>query len=277
MSSLHKRLTPTEKAPARQVDPVWTSLREAAQALAAHEPALASLVHAAILSHRRFEDALSFRIAQRLDSPELPALELRDLAAEAMESDPEIGAAARADVVAVFERDPACTNYLEPVLFFKGFLALQASRVAHWYWTQDRRELASYLQMRGAEVFAADIHPGARLGKGIMIDHATGVVVGETAVIEDDVSMLHAVTLGGTGKEGGDRHPKVRRGALIGANATILGNIEIGECSRVGAGSVVLSSVPPRTTVAGVPAKVVGEAGCSRPSQTMDHMIKDDG
>lgn len=255
------------------LDPVWSALREAAEDLCSREPALASMAHTVILAHDRFEDVLSYRLAQKLGSAELSDLALRDLAAEALLADPDIGQAARADVVAVFDRDPACTSYLEPVLFFKGFQALSAYRVAHWFWREGRRELASILQMRTSEVFGVDIHPGARVGRGIMIDHATGVVMGETAVVGDDVSMLHGVTLGGTGKEGGDRHPKIGRGVLIGANASILGNIRVGDCSRVGAGSVVLQDVPPCTTVAGVPAKIVGDAGCNQPSRSMDHII----
>ena len=187
-----------------------------------------------------------------------------------------MGQLVRADLSAVFDRDPACNSYLEPFLYFKGFQALQAYRVAHWLWSNGRRALALYVQSRTSEVYGVDIHPAARIGRGILIDHATSVVVGETAVIEDEVSLLHGVTLGGTGKETGDRHPKVRRGALIGANATILGNIEIGQCSRVGAGSVVLRDVPPNTTVAGVPAKVVGEAGCERPALAMDQRFWED-
>ena len=255
------------------VDPVWTSLREAAEDLTRREPALASMAHTVILAHDRFDDVLSFRLAQKLASAEISALALRDLAAESMLDDPEIGQAARADIVAVFERDPACKSYLEPVLYLKGFQALSAYRVAHWFWRQGRREIAGILQMRISEAFGVDIHPGARVGRGVMIDHATGVVIGETAAVGNDVSILQGVTLGGTGKESGDRHPKVGNGVLIGANASILGNIRIGDCSRVGAGSVVLHPVPPCKTVVGVPARIVGDAGCKHPSRTMDHMV----
>jgi serine O-acetyltransferase len=181
--------------------------------------------------------------------------------------------AARADIVAVRERDPACHRYIDPVLFFKGFQAIMTHRVAHWLWREGRRDLALYLQMRMSEVFTVDIHPGARLGKGIMIDHAHAIVIGETAVVGDDVSMLHAVTLGGTGKEDGDRHPKIGNGVLIGAGAKILGNIKVGACSRIASGSVVLTDVPSCKTVAGVPARVVGDAGCSSPSRSMDHIV----
>ncbi|MEL7173999.1 MAG: serine O-acetyltransferase, partial [Pseudomonadota bacterium] len=184
-----------------------------------------------------------------------------------------IGEAARADIMAVYERDPACERVLQPLLYFKGFLAIQCQRVAHHLWNNARRDVALYIQMRVSEMFSIDAHPAARIGKGLMIDHAHSIVIGETAVIGDDVSMLHGVTLGGTGKEGGDRHPKIADGVLIGAGAKVLGNITVGKCSRVAAGSVVLKAVPANTTVAGVPAKVVGEAGCSRPSHSMDHAI----
>ncbi len=255
------------------LDPVWNELRAAAEGLAAREPALASLVHAVILTHDRLEDALSYRLAQKLASTEISALALRDLAAEAMLSAPEIAQAARADIAAVIERDAACDSPLQPVLFFKGFQAVLTHRLSHWCWNRGRRDMAFMLQMRMSEVFSVDIHPGARLGRGLMIDHATGVVIGETAVVGDDVSMLQGVTLGGTGKESGDRHPKIGHGVLIGANASILGNIRVGDCSRVGAGSVVLHEVPPCKTVAGVPAKIVGDSGCAHPSRSMDHRI----
>ncbi len=258
-----------------RMDPVWAKVREEAIVVAEIEPALASFIHATVLNHERFDDALSFHLAQRLGSSDMPTMLLRQIVAEAFDKDPDIGAAVRADLMAVLDRDPAIHDYLEPLLYYKGFHALQAYRVGHWLWTQGRRPLAQFLQNRISEVFGVDIHPAARIGRGIMIDHATGVVIGETAVVEDDVSMLHGVTLGGTGKEGGDRHPKVRRGTLIGANATILGNIEVGECARVGAATVVLSDVPARTTVAGIPARVIGTAGCDRPAREMDQRFTD--
>jgi serine O-acetyltransferase len=198
---------------------------------------------------------------------------LREMADRAYAENPEMGAAARADIVAVFERDPACDRMIKPLLYFKGFLAVQAYRLAHHLWTRGRKDIALYLQMRGSELFSVDIHPGARVGKGIMFDHAHAIVIGETAVVGDDVSMLHSVTLGGTGKEGGDRHPKIGDGVLIGAGAKVLGNIRIGNCSRIAAGSVVLKDVPPCKTVAGIPAQIVGDAGCDRPSLSMDHRV----
>jgi serine O-acetyltransferase len=255
-------------------DPIWQRIRQEAEVMAAEEPILASYVHAIVLKHSRFEDALSYQLAAKLSSTEVPAMLLREVFDEALSHDSEIGAAVRADVVAVNERDPACNSYLEPLLYFKGFHALQSYRVAHWLWDQQRRQVALYLQNRISETFGVDIHPAARIGRGIMIDHATSVVIGETAVIDDDVSMLHEVTLGGTGKDTGDRHPKVRQGVLLGAGAKILGNVVIGEGSRVGAGSVVLKDVPARCTVVGVPAQVVVCAGCDRPSEKMDHRIQ---
>ena len=192
---------------------------------------------------------------------------------EALAGDPAIAAAVRADLSAVFERDPACHSYLEAFLYYKGFHALQTHRIAHWLWKKGRKWMALFFQSRSSQLFAVDIHPAARMGRGIMIDHATGVVIGETAVVEDDVSIMQGVTLGGTGKERGDRHPKVRRGVLLSMGAKILGNIEIGEYSRVGAGSVVLKSVPPGCTAVGVPAKLVHCAGSERPSQEMNQII----
>ena len=257
----------------RDIDPIWSSLKVDAEAAAAAEPALASFLHAAVLSHDTLEAALSFKLGQKLAPDLITGLSLRETVDRALVSEPEIAAAVRADLSAILDRDPACTSYLEPFLYFKGFAALQAYRIAHWLWQQDRRALALFVQSRTSDVFSVDIHPAAQIGRGILIDHATGIVVGETAVIEDEVSIMQSVTLGGTGKQGGDRHPKVRRGALIGAGAIILGNIEIGADSRVGAGSVVLKDVPPCKTVAGVPAVVVGDAGCEHPSLTMNQQF----
>lgn len=229
------------------VDPTWKRMQEEAAEMVQRSPILASFLHTTILNRARFEDALSYQLAQKLGSEALTPLNLREVFDQALEQSQGIGNSARADIVAVFERDPACTTYAEPFLYFKGFHALQSYRIAHWLWNTGEKPMALYLQNRISEVFGVDIHPAARIGKGILVDHATSIVIGETAVVEDDVSMLHEVTLGGTGKEGGDRHPKVRRGVLISAGAKILGNIEIGMCSRVGAGSVVLEDVPPKT------------------------------
>src|SRR5579863_4317154 len=257
-----------------QCDPIWSALRDQAEEVVRAEPVLASSVHATVLAHGRLEDALSYHLAKKVGGADVSSMLARDIFQAAMVETPEIGEAVRADLSAVFERDPACDNYLNAFLFYKGFLGLQCHRVAHFLWVQGRTPLALFLQSRVSELFGVDIHPAARIGRGIMMDHATGIVIGETAVVEDDVSMLHGVTLGGSGKEKGDRHPKVRRGVLLSAGAKVLGNIEVGEYSRVGAGSVVLKSVPPGCTVAGVPARVIGCAGSERPSQTMDQVIE---
>jgi serine O-acetyltransferase len=255
-------------------DPVWHHIRAEAEVVARAEPLLTSVVHAGIIHQASLEDALSFRLAQKLASPEVGELVVREIADEAYKASFELGTAARADVLAVYERDPACHRFIQPLLFFKGFLALQSYRIAHWLWELDRNDISYFFQMRTSEVFGVDIHPRANLGTGIMIDHAHSIVIGETAVVGNNVSMLHSVTLGGSGKESGDRHPKVRDGVLIGAGAAILGNIEIGKCSRVAAGSVVLQPVPACSTVAGVPARIVGTAGCEQPSAMMDQLLQ---
>jgi len=258
-------------------DPVWDRLRQEAEEMAAGEPMLASFLFVTILNHRSFESALSYHLAQKIGNPEMRAMQLRELFDDVLRENPKLGEEARADIVAYFERDPATHSYVQPFLFYKGFHALQTYRVGHWLWSNGRRAMALYLQNRVSDIFTVDIHPAAKIGRGVFIDHATGIVVGETAVVEDDVSMLHGVTLGGTGKETGDRHPKVRRGVLISVGAKVLGNIEIGAGSRIGAGSVVLQAVPAGCTAVGVPAKVVGCAGCDTPSHEMDHIIRDAG
>jgi serine O-acetyltransferase len=260
-----------------KVDPVWARIRGEAEEVVRREPELTSFIYASILRHDRLEAAVVRRVTERLDHADVPGELIRQAYTEALEDDPEIGAAFRADIVATIDRDPASDRYLDPVLYFKGFHAIQTHRLAHWLWEKGRKDFALYLQSRSSAVFQTDINPAARIGRGIFLDHATGLVVGETAVVEDDVSMLQDVTLGGTGKEDGDRHPKIRRGVLIGAGAKILGNIEVGECARIAAGSVVLKSVPPHMTVAGVPARVVGEAGCAEPARAMDQMLHDVG
>jgi serine O-acetyltransferase len=253
-------------------DPVWTKLLEEAAAAAAHEPVLAGLIHDSILDCDSLEASLARRISRNLGHLAVSEPYLHDLFEDILKGHPTIGQQARNDIVAIDERDPASRGYLSPVLYFKGFQALTAYRVAHQLWKNDRREMALYLQSIISQVFAVDIHPAARIGSGILFDHATSIVIGETAVIDDHVSILHEVTLGGTGKERGDRHPKVRQGVLIGAGAKILGNVVIGQCARVGAGSVVLEDVPAHMTVAGVPAKVVGAASAD-PAGCMDHNI----
>src|SRR5262244_2433192 len=241
-----------------KVDPVWARIRGEAEEIVRREPELATLIYSTILHHDSLEAAVVHRVAERLDSPEVSAEMIRQAYADALEA------------------EPATNRFLEPVLYFKGFHAIQTHRLAHWLWNRGRKDFDYYLQSRSSAVFQTDINPAVSIGRGIFLDHATGLVVGETAVIEDDVSMLQEVTLGGTGKEAGDRHPKIRRGVLIGAGAKILGNIEIGHCARIAAGSVVLKAVPHNTTVAGVPARVIGEAGCPEPSRSMDHLFHDD-
>lgn len=257
-------------------DPTWDRMCREAAEMADRSPLLASFLHATVLNHDSFEMALSYHLAQKLGSQAVSALIIREIFDEAMKNNPDIAQSARADVIAVYDRDPACNSYAEPFLYFKGYHALQSYRMAHWLWDHKGKPLAMFLQNRMSEVFGVDIHPAAKIGRGIMIDHATSIVIGETAVVEDDVSMLHEVTLGGTGKQSGDRHPKIRKGVMIGAGSKILGNVEVGHCSRVGAGSVVLQDVPPNKTVAGVPAKVVGDSGCDdSPSHTMDQTFLD--
>lgn len=258
-----------------ELDPVWNQIRAEAHAMVDEEPDMGGMIHLSILHHGSFEKTLSYRMSLKLASEEMPPQIIRELVNLAYAKDPSLGAAARADIVAVFERDPACHRMLQPLLFFKGYQAVQAYRVAHWLWQQDRPAMAYFIQMRASEVFGVDIHPGATIGKGIMMDHAHSIVIGETAVVGDNVSMLHSVTLGGTGKADGDRHPKIENGVLIGAGAKVLGNITVGTCSRIAAGSVVLQDIPPCKTVAGVPAKVVGEAGCSQPSNSMNQLLGD--
>ncbi len=265
-----------EKRKLHQIDPVWTRIRDEGQKAVLDEPLLGGLVHACVLHHSSLESALAYRIAQKLASPEMSEQLLREITDEAYASDETLGLDARADIMAVFERDPACHRYIEPVLFFKGFQGVQSYRVAHWLWRTGRKDLARFIQMRCSEQFGIDIHPAAKIGKGIMIDHAHSIVIGETAVVGDNVSMLHSVTLGGTGKEEEDRHPKIGNCVLIGAGAKVLGNIKVGERSRIAAGSVVLHEVPCCKTVAGVPAKIVGEAGCEQPALSMDQVIEGD-
>jgi serine O-acetyltransferase len=259
----------------RAIDPVWTRVCAEANEVIQTEPLLGALLHSGLLHHPSLERALAYRFSLKLASGEMSEQILREMADEAYASDPALGQAARADLAAVFDRDPACHQLIQPLLFFKGYQAVQAYRIGHWLWQQGRTHMAYFVQMRVSEAFGVDIHPAAKVGRGIMIDHAHSIVIGETAVVGDNVSMLHSVTLGGTGKEDGDRHPKIEDGVLIGAGAKVLGNITIGHCSRVAAGSVVLEDVPPCKTVAGVPARIVGEAGCAQPSISMDHHFAD--
>jgi serine O-acetyltransferase len=258
------------------VDPVWVRLRREAEETVRREPELATFIYSTILHHDTLEAAAVHRLAERLDHAAVSSDLIRQAYADALKDTPEIGEAFRADIMATADRDPATHRLMEPVLYYKGFHAIQTYRLAHWLWNKGRRDFALYLQSRSSSVLQCDIHPAAKIGRGIFLDHATGLVVGETAVIEDDVSMLHDVTLGGTGKEHEDRHPKIRYGVMIGAGAKILGNIEVGHCARIAAGSVVVKPVPNNVTVAGVPAKVIGVAGCPEPARTMDQMFPND-
>jgi serine O-acetyltransferase len=257
-------------------DILWQTIREETACEAQKEPILASFLHSTILNHDTIESALSYHLATKLDCPETPAILLREVMESAFNNDHSIGFAIRQDIRAVYERDSACHAYSTPFLYFKGFLALQAYRIAHWLWKQDRQSLAFYFQFRISVVFGVDIHPAARMGHGIMIDHATGLVIGETCIVGNNVSIMQSVTLGGTGKEEGDRHPKVGDGVLISAGATILGNIKIGEGAKIGAGSVVLQDVPAHTTAAGVPAVIIGKPQASQPALDMNHQISCD-
>jgi serine O-acetyltransferase len=243
-------------------DLLWQKIRQEAEAEADKEPVLASFLHKTVLNHAELDDVLSFVLAYLLDGPVLDAMSLREMIRKTMSENEQICQQFRADV---------------PLLYFKGFQAIQCYRIAHHIWNEGRHTLALFLQSRISSVFAVDIHPAARIGCGLLLDHATGVVIGETAVVEDNVSILHEVTLGGTGKQRGDRHPKIREGVLIGAGSKILGNVEVGRGAKIGSGSVVLSNVPAHCTVAGVPAKIVGRAGGNEPAQAMEHRLGKNG
>jgi serine O-acetyltransferase len=266
---------PSNPTQAETADPLWTRICEEAGDVLASDPTLATILFSSLLNRPSFEDAITHRITSRLANDIVPATLIADALASAIAGDPSISEAFRADIAAVVDRDPACNRFIEPLLYSKGFHAVQAHRLANWLWKNNRADFALYLQSRSSEVFQTDIHPAVPFGKGIFLDHATGLVIGATAVLDDDISILQDVTLGGTGKEAGDRHPKIRRGVLIGAGAKILGNIEIGSCARIAAGSVVLHPVPAGSTVAGVPARVVGEAGSVEPSRSMDQILSE--
>mmetsp|Transcript_32879 Transcript_32879/g.53358 ORF Transcript_32879/g.53358 Transcript_32879/m.53358 type:complete len:351 (-) Transcript_32879:446-1498(-) len=252
---------------------LWNIIREEAMEGVAQEPLLAGFLHSTLLSHGNLYDALCFRLANKLASPTLLPTQLQTIIGDVFLCDKYVRRAIIMDLLAVKERDPACRGYSTPILYFKGFQAIQSYRVAHSLWNQDRKALALALQSLISDVFHVDIHPGARIGMGLLMDHAIGVVIGETAVIGDDCSILHNVTLGGNGKSTGDRHPKVGDGVLLGAHVTILGNIRIGNYAKIGAGSVVLTDIPPHSTAVGVPARVVGKTDAC-PSLSMNHKIQ---
>ena len=260
----------------KAVDPVWQAVCNEAQAVADSDPSMTTFIHANILSQGSLESAVIHRIANRLHHHEVQADIIRRSFQAMLDQSDDWSEVLRIDIAAVYDRDPACERFIEPILYFKGFHAIQTHRLAHWNWTHGNKDFALYLQSRSSEVFQTDINPNAKMGRGIFMDHATGVVIGSTAEVGDDVSILHGVTLGGTGKEGGDRHPKIGSGVLLGAGATVLGNIHVGDCSRIAAGSLVLKPVPEKVTVAGVPAKVVGLAGCSQPSRSMIQILAEE-
>jgi serine O-acetyltransferase len=253
-------------------DVLWLRLRQEAKEALAATPMLAPLFVESILNRRTFEAAIFHRVASRLKNDVVGIGVIVDAFYRAAEAEPGLIGALRADIAAVVERDPATERFIEPFLYFKGFHALQTHRLAHWLWTSGERDFALYLQSRSSDVFQTDIHPAAHVGKGVFIDHATGLVVGETAVIEDDVTLLQDVTLGGTGKNAGDRHPKIRKGVIIGAGAKILGNVEIGANARIAAGAVVLTSVPANATVAGVPAKILKVAEAAEVAKEFEYI-----
>jgi len=255
---------------------IWQQLRSEAEQMIRREPLLASYVYACVLNHDSLASSLSFILANKVSDDVMPAVTVRELFDDAFETCPECIEHAAADIVAVYERDAAINAYLPIILYLKGFQSIQVHRLAHYLWQKDRKELALFIQSRNSEVFGVDIHPACVMGKGIMFDHATGIVIGETSVIEDNVSILQQVTLGGTGNEKGDRHPKIRSGVLIAAGAKVLGNIVIGERAKIGAGSVVLEDVAPNTTVVGVPAKAVGKPCKESPAQTMNQSFQSD-
>ncbi|VFP82801.1 serine O-acetyltransferase [Candidatus Erwinia haradaeae] len=236
---------------------IWDHIKTEIYKLSASEPMLSRFYHTTLLQHTDLGHALSYMLSNKLASPIIPATTLREIIQDAYQTDQSMIMSAAYDIYATRHRDPTVDKYSTPILYFKGFHALQAYRITHWLWNTGRRDLARYLQNETSVSFSVDIHPAAKLGRGIMLDHATGIVIGETAIVADNVSILQSVTLGGTGKDSGDRHPKIHEWVMIGAGAKILGNIEIGRWAKIGAGSVVLQPVPPHTTVAGVPANIV--------------------
>ncbi|KAF5753098.1 serine acetyltransferase 2 [Tripterygium wilfordii] len=256
-------------------DPIWDAVREEAKVESEKEPILSSFLYASVLAHDCLEQALVFVLANRLQNPTLLATQLMDIFCNVIMHDQGIRRSIRLDVQAIKDRDPACLSYCSALLYLKGYHSLQSYRVAHSLWNQGRKVLALALQSRISEVFGVDIHPAAKIGEGILLDHGTGVVIGETAIIGNRVSLMHGVTLGGSQKESGDRYPKVSNGALLGACVTILGNINIGEGAMVAAGSLVLKDVPPHSMAAGTPAKVIGYIDEQDPSLTMKHAYSD--
>lgn len=244
-----------EYHPAR-IKQLWQRMRRDAYKITHENDLLRELLHRVVVSQSSFAEALTQRLAEKLASGDLAIGALRSVIGRTLANHPSIVIAAHDDVLAVLDRDPACAHSLQPILFFKGFLALQCHRIAHAQWTLGQEDVARLIQSRTAEVFGVDIHPGARIGSGVVFDHAESIVIGETAVVGNDVTVLHSVTLGGTGREGDDRHPKIGDGVLLGAGSIVLGNIKIGCHAKIAAGSVVVKDVQPGATVAGVPARL---------------------
>lgn len=255
-------------------DPIWDFIQQEAKQLSSEEPLLANFFRRAVLQRSRLEEVVVHVLAETFVASAIEPKDVRAVISQALDSDPEIGVSIRRDIEAAFQRDAACKHYLMPLIYFKGFQALQLYRISHWLWKNQRFSFALFMQNNISERFAVDIHPAARLGNGIMIDHATGLVIGETAIVGNDVSILHSVTLGGSGCQKGDRHPKIGNGVLLAAGAKVLGNISVGEGVKVGAGSLVLESVPDHVTVAGVPAKIVGTPAEENPALEMDQYIE---
>ncbi|KAG2433458.1 hypothetical protein HXX76_008515 [Chlamydomonas incerta] len=249
---------------------LWERIRQEAQMDASSEPALASNLFSTILAHPSLEKSMAFLLANKLANPTMLGMQLMRLISEAYEDDAGLIEACMADLQAVYDRDPACDSFSQAMLYFKGFQAIQCQRVAHWLWRKGRKALALAIQSRMSEAFHVDIHPAAQLGRGLLIDHATGVVIGETAVVGDNVSMLHHVTLGGSGTGRGVRHPTVGNGVLLGAGVTVLGPITVGAGSKVGAGSVVVSDIPCHSVAVGVPARIIKRDIVKEPVKEMD-------
>ncbi|WP_075996369.1 serine O-acetyltransferase [Salaquimonas pukyongi] len=273
MSGKQGAQTNPANAEIHSMDPVWQAVCREAKAIVESEPMLGTFIYSTILNQPGLEAAVAHRIAERLHNREVSGDIIHRSFEDMHRSDPDWGDILRSDIAAVYDRDPACDRLIEPILYFKGFHAIQTHRLANWAWYNGRKDFALYLQSRSSQVFQTDINPQAKIGRGFFLDHATGLVIGATCVIGNDVSILQGVTLGGTGKETGDRHPKIDDGVLIGAGATVLGNIRIGKCSRIAAGSMVIKEVESNVTVAGVPGRVVGVAGCAEPSRSMDQIL----
>lgn len=268
MAQVFEVISPDDK-------PIWLCLRQEASDALTAEPSLASMLYSTVLSHDDLASALSYHIARKLGDDAMRGITVREMVQKIYADDPSLVEFAEADLQAVYERDPAAKGYMQAFMYFKGFLSLQIYRVSHRLWQQGRQTMAHFLQSRVSELFQIDINPAARIGKGVFLDHGTGIVIGETAVVGDDCSILQGVTLGGTGAERGDRHPKVGKGVLLGAGANVLGNITIGDYAKIASGSVVLKPVPAHCTAAGVPAKLINCKTCEDPARQMDHTMPD--